>query len=79
MTRIVGALAYRFSARVILTPRITSTPSDSTAYRRSPSRQKLTATTMVAATGYVTGRPPRDRAFKPALDLEVERMRAFLG
>lgn len=29
--------------------------------------------------GYVTGRAPRDRAFKSALDAEVERLRAFLS
>jgi uncharacterized protein len=29
--------------------------------------------------GYVRGRPPRERAFKAALDLELARMRAFLG
>lgn len=28
--------------------------------------------------GYVAGRPPRDRAFPPALEAELERMRAFL-
>ena len=35
--------------------------------------------TMDAKTGYVTGRAPRDRAFKPALDAELERLRAFLS
>ena len=34
--------------------------------------------TMDAQTGYVSGRPPRDRAFKPALERELDRMRAFL-
>ena len=34
---------------------------------------------MDAKTGYVTGRAPRDRAFKPALDAELERLRAFLS
>jgi uncharacterized protein YcaQ len=29
--------------------------------------------------GYVTGRAPRDRAFRPALDAELARLRAFLG
>jgi uncharacterized protein YcaQ len=29
--------------------------------------------------GYVAGRPPRDRAFRSALDAELERMRAFLA
>ena len=33
---------------------------------------------MIVQTGFVTGRAPRDRAFKPALDLELDRMRAFL-
>jgi uncharacterized protein YcaQ len=28
--------------------------------------------------GYVSGRPPRDRAFKRELDAELDRMRAFL-
>jgi uncharacterized protein YcaQ len=28
--------------------------------------------------GYVSGRPPRDRAFRAAFDAEVERLRAFL-
>ncbi len=32
-----------------------------------------------AAFGYVSGTPPRDRAYRRALDAEVERMRAFLG
>jgi uncharacterized protein len=32
-----------------------------------------------AAFGYVTGRPPRDRAFRSELEAEVERMRGFLG
>jgi uncharacterized protein YcaQ len=34
---------------------------------------------MDVAAGYVSGRPPRDRAFKPALDRELARMRTFLG
>jgi uncharacterized protein YcaQ len=34
--------------------------------------------TMAAQLGYVSGRAPRDRAFKPALELELDRMRAFL-
>ena len=29
--------------------------------------------------GYVAGKPPRERAFKVALDAEIERMRAFLA
>jgi uncharacterized protein YcaQ len=29
--------------------------------------------------GYVAGQPPRDRAFKPELAAELERMRVFLG
>lgn len=29
--------------------------------------------------GYVGSRPPRDRAFKPELEAELDRMRAFLG
>jgi uncharacterized protein YcaQ len=32
-----------------------------------------------AEVGYVSGRRPRDRGFSPALDAELERMRAFLG
>ena len=28
--------------------------------------------------GYISGRAPRDRAFKPALDAEIDAMRAFL-
>jgi len=34
---------------------------------------------LVAATGYVAGKPPRDRAFKRELDAELERLRVFLG
>jgi uncharacterized protein len=33
---------------------------------------------MDVQTGYVSGRPPRDRAFKPALADELDRMQAFL-
>ena len=33
---------------------------------------------MDVQTGYVNGRAPRDRAFKPALEAEVARMRTFL-
>lgn len=33
---------------------------------------------LVADLGYVAGRPPRDRAFRPALEAELERMRVFL-
>jgi uncharacterized protein len=29
--------------------------------------------------GYVSGRPPRDRSFKQALEAELDRMRAFLS
>ena len=29
--------------------------------------------------GYVASRPPRDRAFRPALDEEITRMGTFLG
>ena len=29
--------------------------------------------------GYLSGRPPRDRAFKPAFEAEVERLRTFLS
>ena len=29
--------------------------------------------------GYVAGRAPRDRAFKRALEAELDRVRAFLG
>jgi uncharacterized protein YcaQ len=32
-----------------------------------------------ATLGYVGGRPPRERVFRTALDLELERMREFLG
>ena len=32
-----------------------------------------------AELGYVTGRPPSERRFRQALDLELERFRAFLG
>jgi uncharacterized protein len=32
-----------------------------------------------ADVGYVSGRPPRDRAFKRALDDDLDRLRAFLG
>jgi uncharacterized protein YcaQ len=32
-----------------------------------------------AELGYITGRPPRERAFKEALDEELERLRVFLG
>jgi uncharacterized protein YcaQ len=35
--------------------------------------------TLHADLGYVDGRPPRDRAFKPALDEELDRMRQFLA
>ena len=31
------------------------------------------------ATGYVSGRAPRDRAFRQALEQETERLRAFLS
>jgi uncharacterized protein YcaQ len=34
---------------------------------------------MQVQTGYVSGRPPRDRSFKPALALELDRLRTFLG
>ena len=34
---------------------------------------------LVCAPGYVSGRAPRDRAFKPALEAELESLRAFLG
>lgn len=34
---------------------------------------------MDVKTGFVTGRPPRDRAFKPALDREFANIRAFLA
>jgi hypothetical protein len=29
--------------------------------------------------GYVSGRPPRERLFKRALEVELDRLRAFLG
>jgi len=32
-----------------------------------------------AELGYQSGRPPRERGFRAALDDELERMRAFLG
>jgi hypothetical protein len=32
-----------------------------------------------ASLGYVSGRPPRERAFRAALDAELERLRLFLG
>ena len=35
--------------------------------------------TMHVQTGFVSGRPPRDRAFKSALGVELDRLRAFLG
>jgi uncharacterized protein YcaQ len=35
--------------------------------------------TLHATFGYATAKPPRDRAFKPELDAEVERMRSFLA
>jgi len=34
---------------------------------------------MAADIGYITGRPPRDRKFKSALETELERFRAFLN
>ena len=34
---------------------------------------------LVVKTGYVTGRPPRERRFHQALEQEVDRMSAFLG
>jgi len=34
---------------------------------------------LVAECGYVAGHPPRDRAFRGALDEELHRMRVFLG
>jgi uncharacterized protein YcaQ len=36
------------------------------------------AGTLDVRTGYVAGRPPRDRAFRRALDEELDRMRIFL-
>lgn len=35
--------------------------------------------TLQSAVGYVTGRPPRDRAFRRGLEEELERVRVFLG
>jgi uncharacterized protein YcaQ len=35
--------------------------------------------TMQATAGYVSGRAPRDRAFKPAFDVELDRLRTFLS
>ena len=32
-----------------------------------------------AGLGYVAGKPPRDAAFKSALEHELERLRAFLN
>jgi len=37
-----------------------------------------TAATLGVEAGYVRGRAPRDRGFKPAFDAEVERLRSFL-
>ena len=34
---------------------------------------------MDVKTGYVSGRAPRDRAFRPALDVELDRLKTFLG
>ena len=34
---------------------------------------------LIVDLGYVTSRPPRDRGFKPALEEELDRMRAFLA
>lgn len=34
---------------------------------------------LTADLGYASGRPPRDRAFEPELEAELERMRVFLG
>jgi uncharacterized protein YcaQ len=34
---------------------------------------------MTADVGFITGLPPRDRAFKRELEAELDRMRAFLG
>ena len=34
---------------------------------------------LAAKFGYVSGRAPRDRAFKAALDVELDRLRTFLG
>ena len=39
----------------------------------------LNAGTLQAQFGYVAGRPPRDRAFRRALDEELDRMRQFLA
>jgi uncharacterized protein YcaQ len=39
----------------------------------------VTNGTLEADLGYVSGRPPRDRRFRDALDAELERVRAFLG
>ena len=38
----------------------------------------VTADAAAIDLGFVSGRPPRDRAFRRELDAEVERMRAFL-
>jgi uncharacterized protein YcaQ len=35
--------------------------------------------TLQAELGYVTGRAPRERGFRRALELELERMAQFLG
>jgi uncharacterized protein YcaQ len=35
--------------------------------------------TLEVQTGFVSGRPPRDRAFKAAFERELHRLRAFLG
>ncbi len=34
---------------------------------------------LTADLGYVAGKPPRDKAYRPALDEELERMRVFLS
>jgi uncharacterized protein len=39
----------------------------------------MRAGTMNVDTGYVSGRPPRDRAFKTALAAELDRLRQFLA
>lgn len=42
-------------------------------------KYNLGTRTLTSELGYVTGQPPRDRAFKRELEAELERMRVFLG
>ncbi len=50
------------------------------AKRTKPDIDKVLADgRLIVDLGYVTSRPPRDRGFKPALEEELDRMRAFLA